>query len=366
MKHAAVANGPLKGLRVVEFESIGPVPLAAMVLADMGADVVRVCRDEASHTDVTARGRRFVVLDLKSEDGRSAALTLLRDADVLLEGYRPGVMDRLGLGPDVAHGINPRLIYGRMTGWGQTGPMAHSAGHDINYLSITGALHAVRSPQGKPIAPLNLAADYGGGSMFLVAGVLAALTEARSSGLGQVVDCAMAEGVLNMLSMFHGMWADGQWDPHAPGSNLLDGGAPFYDTYECSCGGYVAVGCLEPKFFRLMCNRLGMDELVLWHADPARWPELRGRLEQVFRGRAVADWVELFEGEDACVSGVISLADAEHHPQLVARGAFTRQDGLLQATPAPRFSRTPSVAGRMRGAKASAEEVARAWGAAVA
>jgi alpha-methylacyl-CoA racemase len=361
MQHAFVRSGPLTGLKVVEFEAIGPVPLAAMVLADMGADVVRICREKASRNDVTARGRRFVTLDLKSESGHAAAIRLLHQADVLLEGYRPGVMERLGLGPEVLHDINARLIYGRMTGWGQTGPMAHSAGHDINYLSITGALGAIRAPEGKPIPPLNIAADYGGGSMFLVAGVLAALIEARSSGLGQIVDCAMVEGVLNMLSMFHGMMADGQWDAQAPRTNFLDGGAPFYDTYECSCGGYVAVGCLEQKFFGRMCLLLGMEDLAAFQADRARWPELRARLEQAFRSRTAAEWTELFEGDDACVSGVISMAEAAHHPHLVARGAFTARDGLWQATPAPRFSRTPSVAGRMNGTSVSAAEVEQSW-----
>jgi len=341
--------GPLSGLRVAEFVGLGPAPFAAMLLSDLGAEVIRIDRPGAGGAlgidprhDLPARGRRSIALDLRSADGREAALQLVAQADALIEGYRPGVMERLGLGPDAALARNPRLVYGRMTGWGQTGPLAHTAGHDIGYLALSGALHAIGRADAPPPPPLNYVADYGGGAMFLAVGVLAALHEARGSGQGQVVDAAMTEGASLLSTMFHGLRAAGQWSD-ARGANLLDGGAPFYDCYACADGRYIAVGALEPPFQAELLQRLGLDGEFTAPVARPDWPRLRERLGAVFASRTRDDWAAAFDGSDACVAPVLDFAEAPKHPQHLARAAFVEVGGLLQPAPAPRFSRTPAA-----------------------
>jgi alpha-methylacyl-CoA racemase len=344
-------SGPLTGVRVVELAGIGPGPYACMLLADMGADVLRVERPgggslSLTHYDVLDRGRRSVAVDLKSATGAEVVLRLAERADVLVEGFRPGVAERLGVGPDTCLARNPRLVYGRMTGWGQDGPLAPRAGHDIDYAAITGALAAVGEPGRKPVPPLNLVADFGGGALFLVTGVLAALVERGTSGRGQVVDAAMVDGVTSLLSMFYGLRAGGMWRDER-GTNLLDGGAPFYDTYVCKDGGYVAVGALEPQFWAALVATLGMaDDDVPNQHDTARWPELRQRLADAFATRTRDEWAELFADVDACVAPVLTLGEAASHPHARARGLVVERDGVPQPAPAPRFSRTPSTLGR--------------------
>lgn len=340
--------GPLNGLKAVEFVGLGPGPFCAMLLADLGAEVIRIDRHGATGAlglpacfDIAARGRRSLALDLRDPAGREAALQLVARADVLIEGYRPGVMERLGLGPDECHARNPRLVYGRMTGWGQTGPLSQTAGHDIDYLALSGALHAIGPAGGRPVPPLNYVADYGGGAMLLAVGVLAALHEARTSGRGQVVDAAMTEGASLLSALFQGLRAAGAWTGRR-GDNLIDGGAPFYDTYACADGRFVAVGALEPQFQSELLQRLGIDDLEL--APPIqrdRWPQLRERLTACFAGRTRDEWCAVFDGSDACVAPVLDWDEAPRHPQHVARGAFVEIDGVVQAAPAPRFSRTP-------------------------
>jgi len=343
-------RGPLAGVRIVEFAGIGPLPFAAMVLADLGAEGIRL---EAPTPGFfagdptrmpTNRGRASVVLDLKQPDGVAATLRLVAQADVVLEGFRPGVMERLGLGPDVCLARNQRLVYGRMTGWGQEGPLAARAGHDLTYLSVAGALrHFARAGQ-PPTPPLNLVADYGGGGMLLVSGVLAALVEVGRSGRGQVVDAAMVDGVAMLMATFHGLRAQGLWRDE-PGTNLLDTGAPFYDVYAAADGGYVAVGALEPQFYAALLRGLGLDRAELPDQyDVSGWPALRERFEATFATRTRDEWAALFEGTDACVAPVLSMAEAPENPHLVARGTFVTVDGVVQPAPAPRFSRTPPVA----------------------
>jgi alpha-methylacyl-CoA racemase len=364
MDMADPATGPLAGLRVLEFSAIGPVPLAAMLLADMGADVVCVTRPGTTPKDprdIVSRGRRWVELDLKDPAGKAIARRLALGAEVLLEGFRPGVMERLGLGPDDL-AANAPLVYGRMTGWGQDGPLASTAGHDINYIAITGALDAIRGRDGAPTPPLNLIGDYAGGTMFLVSGVLAAVLAARASGKGQVVDAAMCDGVVSLLSLFHARAARGQIGP--PRTNMLDGGAHFYNTYRCADGRYLSVGPIEPQFYAELRRIAGLDDGAFDRQnDRALWPELTARMEAVFARRTQAEWVAAFAGSDACVAPVVGLMEAPEHPHLAARGAFVTRDGVVQAAPAPRFSRTPSqVPDRPMGLAASAEEVLAGWG----
>jgi alpha-methylacyl-CoA racemase len=339
-------SGPLAGLRVVELAGIGPGPHAAMILADLGADVVRVDRPSgglqlgSAEADPTLRGRRRVAADLKDVAGRETVLRLVEKADVLLEGYRPGVTERLGVGPADCHARNPRLVYGRMTGWGQDGPMAPRAGHDINYISLTGALHAIGREDGRPVPPLNLVGDFGGGSMLLVVGVLAALWEAQRSGEGQVVDAAMVDGVSVLAQMVWSMLGQKLWQDRRD-ANLLDGHAPFYDTYTCADGGHVAVGALEPQFYAALLAGLGLDPAGLPHQyDPAGWPTLRARFTEAFAGRTRDEWAAVFADTDACVTPVLSFAEAAAHPHLTARSTIVERDGTPQAAPAPRFSRT--------------------------
>jgi alpha-methylacyl-CoA racemase len=341
--------GTLTGLRVIELASIGPGPMCAMLLADQGADVIRIDRVEPSGLgvpldpkfDVTARGRRTISLDLKQASARAAALRLIDCADVLIEGWRPGVAERLGLGPDDCLKRNPGLVYGRMTGFGQSGPLSQAAGHDINYIALTGALHAIGPVGGKPVPPLNLIGDYGGGALYLAFGLMAALYERQRSGLGQVVDAAMVDGASSLMSIFHGLLASGRWDADTRGANLLDGGAPFYDTYATADGKCVAVGCLEPKFFAEFAQRIGLDEsFVPRQYDRRAWPEMRAAIAARLATRTRDDWGHALDGSDACVAPVLTLREAPMHPHARERGAFIEVDGVLQAGPAPRFSRT--------------------------
>jgi alpha-methylacyl-CoA racemase len=345
-------SGPLTSLSVVEFSGIGPAPLAGQLLADLGADVVTVDRRsaKADPADVNRRNKRSVALNLRKAEGLAAARCLLAGADVLIEGFRPGVMERLGLGPDHCLSANPRLVYGRMTGWGQTGPLAHTAGHDINYLGITGALHAIGRPDEPPVPPLNLVADFGGGSMFLIFGILAALFERSKSGHGQVVDAAMVDGVPAMMGLLHGMLARGLWSEQRC-RNLLDGGAPFYRTYRTADGKYISVGPLESEFFAELVRRAGLPEShVEIQNDRDQWPEMHVRYAEVFRLRTRDEWTAVFAGSDACVGPVLTFTEAAAHPHNAARGTFFRQDGVLQAAPAPRFGRTPAARPRPPGA----------------
>lgn len=346
----APRSGPLAGVSFVEFAGLGPVPLAAMVLADLGASGIRLRAPGPApawnpQQVPLHRGRPAVAVDLRHPEGRAAALRLVERADVLLEGFRPGVMERLGLGPDPCLGRNPRLVYGRMTGWGQTGPLAPTAGHDINYLALAGPLaHIGRAGQG-PVPPLNLVGDYGGGAMLLVVGVLAALLEAARSGRGQVVDAAMVDGASLLMTAVYGLLHNGLWRRER-GANVIDGAAPFYDTYRCADGGYVAVGAIEPKFHAELLRRLGLAEEDLPPQDDrSGWPRLRSRLAEVFATRTRAEWAEAFAGSDACVTPVLDLVEAADHPHLRARGTLPTVDGMVQPAPAPRFSRTPAAIG---------------------
>jgi alpha-methylacyl-CoA racemase len=327
----------------------------------MGADVVRIDRPGArgrAH-DVMQRGRRVVVLDLKTEAGRDAALALLERAEALIEGFRPGVMERLGLGPEVVLGRNPRLVYGRMTGWGQSGKLAARAGHDITYIAMTGALAAI-GPGARPVPPLNLVGDFGGGALYLAMGMLAALLEARRSGRGQVVDCAISDCVVHMLSMFHGMMAAGSWSTGRE-ANLLDGGAPYYGVYECADGKHVAVGALEPQFHAELRAQAGLSDAVFeGQHDRARWPEQKAAMAAVFRTRTRDEWTALLEGGDACAAPVLTMAEAPSHPHLRARGAFVVRDGVTQSAPAPRFAGTPTEAAALPVA-AGVDEVLAGW-----
>ena len=340
--------GPLHGLRIIELEGIGPVPMCAMLLADLGADVVRIDRREPSGLGVAmdrrfavnSRNRRSVALDLKSAPGRDAALRLIARADVLLEGFRPGVAERLGVGPQACHALNPALVYGRMTGFGQTGPLAMAAGHDLNYLALSGALHAIGARGGKPVPPLNLVGDYGGGSLYLALGVLAALHERKTSGCGQVVDAAMVDGANSLMSIFYGLAAGGAWGGPR-GENLLDGGAPYYDTYETADAKYVAIAAIEPKFFAELAQRVGLPERFA-NAQNKRslWPEMRTALAAIFITRSRDQWCEVLEGSDACFAPVLSMQEAPQHAHARARGAFIEIDGVVQPGPAPRFDRS--------------------------
>ncbi len=344
-------SGPLSGVKVLELGGIGPGPFAGMMLADLGADVVRVDRPGGGaffpgleHLDLLNRGKRSVVLDLKRPEAVAAVLSMAAVADVLIEGYRPGVAERLGLGPEACHARNPRLVYGRMTGWGQDGPMAQQAGHDIGYIALTGALHAIGEAGGPPQIPVNLVGDFGGGGNYLVIGVLAALREADRSGQGQVVDAAIVDGTAHLLAGTHMMLATGTWADER-GVNLLDGGAPFYSVYETADGRHMAVGALEPKFYAELLAALELDEDPARQHDKARWPALRDKLAAAFASRSQAEWSAVFAGSDACVAPVVGLREAADHPHIKARGSIVEHEGLLQPAPAPRFSRTPTALG---------------------
>jgi alpha-methylacyl-CoA racemase len=343
--------GPLSGLRVIELASIGPGPMCGMLLADLGADVVRVDRLLPSglgvamqpQFDVNGRNRRSIALDLKLSAGRDVVLRLLKTADVLIEGMRPGVTEKLGLGPDDCWAVNPRLIYGRMTGFGQTGPLAHAAGHDLNYIALTGVLHAIGPAGGAPTPPLNLVGDYGGGALYLAFGILAAVFERQRSGLGQVVDAAMVDGAASLASLFYGLQAAGDW-LGARGTNLLDGGAPFYSTYTTADGLLISLAPIEPKFFALLAKALGLaDHLVQGQHNRSLWPEMRAAITHAVLQRTRAQWCQLLEGTDVCFAPVLSFEEAAHHPHAAARKAFVEVAGVVQPAPAPRFGRTPAA-----------------------
>ncbi|MFH8337245.1 CaiB/BaiF CoA transferase family protein [Streptomyces sp. AM6-12] len=365
---AAAERGPLGGVRVVELAGIGPGPFAAMLLADLGADVVRVDRPggpglgiDPAH-DITNRNKRSIVVDLKSPDGAARVLDLAERADILVEGYRPGVAERLGVGPADCHARNPRLVYGRMTGWGQDGPLARRAGHDVSYIALTGALGMIGRPGEPPAVPANLLGDYAGGSLYLAVGVLAALHHARATGTGQVVDAAIVDGTAHLSAMIHGMLSAGAWQDRR-GANLLDGGCPYYGTYETADGGYMAVGALEERFSAEFLRLLGLDHLQDARTDLTRWPELREAITARFREGTREQWTALFADSDACVAPVLSLGEAPHHPHLAARSTFTDHGGITQPGPAPRFSATPTAVRTGPALPgADTEAVTRDWG----
>jgi alpha-methylacyl-CoA racemase len=360
-------TGPLAGLRVVELAGIGPAPFAGMLLADLGADVVRIDRPGGPalavvppEQDVLGRGKRSVALDLKDPEDVRRVLDLVAHADLLVEGMRPGVAERLGVGPADCLAVNPELVYGRMTGWGQDGPAASTAGHDITYVAVTGALGASAPPSDPPMPPLNLLGDFAGAT-YLVVGLLSALHWSRMSGAGQVVDAAMVDSTAHLTTMFHGLLAAGAWTDR-PGSNLLDGGAPFYGTYRTLDGGWMAVGALEPAFYDELLAGLGIDASEGERTDPTIWPELRQRIAAAFARRTRDDWTEVFAGTDACVAPVLSLLEAGQQPHLVARGTFVQHGGVVQPVPAPRFSGTPAQLNRRPPAAGQhTAEVLREW-----
>ena len=361
-------TGPLRGVKVVELAGIGPGPHACMILADLGADVIRVDRPGGQALtggphDLLNRGRPSVALDLKHPDGVATVLDLVAGTDVLVEGLRPGTTERLGLGPDVCLARNPRLVYGRMTGWGQDGPLAQTAGHDLGYIAITGALFAMGQDHSRPHFPTNLVGDFGGGSTYLVIGILAALLESRLSGEGQVVDAAIVDGTAHLNAMATGLLAGGVLREDRA-ANLLDGGAPFYDLYETADARHVAIGALEPQFYDELVAGLGIADTAPDRNDPAHHPELRRLVADAVRGRTQADWVEVFDGSDACVAPVLPMTEAFGHPHLAARGTFVERDGMTQPAPAPRFSRTAPSLTTPPPAKAGQDtlDALRAWG----
>ncbi|WP_240502196.1 CaiB/BaiF CoA transferase family protein [Sphingomonas panacis] len=344
MNTSSSAAGPLAGLRVLEFSGIGPAPYCAMLLSDLGAEVLRVDRPgDAWRNPILYRGRSTSYLDLRSEEGLEFCLQAADHADVVIEGFRPGVMERLGLGPEVLMGRNPRLIYGRMTGWGQDGPLAQSAGHDINYLAITGALHAIGVPDRPAIPPLNLLGDFGGGSLFLALGILAAVHERSTSGRGQIIDAAIVDGVSSLLAMFKGLQDAGRLSMDR-GRNVLGGAAPFYRCYTCADGREIAVGSIEPQFYRELLVRIGApDRFLAEQHDDTQWNEQARQLAEIFETKPAQEWCEILAGTDACFAPVVPLAEAVRHPQIRARGIYVEQDGKDQPAPVPRFSRTPGA-----------------------
>lgn len=363
--------GPLEGIRVLEFAGLGPAPFAAMMLADMGAEVLRIDRPwevrSSSPTqpskDVLNRGRMSVGIDLKKHQGSEAVFELLKIADALIEGYRPGVMERLGLGPDVCMEINPRLVYGRMTGWGQDGPLAQAAGHDINYIALAGALNAIGRKGEAPVPPLNLVGDFGGGGMLLAFGILCALLEREKSGRGQVVDAAMVDGAAILMSMFYGFRAMGIWEDER-GTNLLDSGAPFYDVYECKDGKFVSLGALEPQFYAKLFDLLQMslDDLPD-QMDRSQWSEMKETVAQAVRTKTRSEWQDLLEGSDTCFAPVLNMDEAAEHPHNIARETFIEIEGVRQPAPAPRFSRTiPEISRPPAHPGQHTDEALREWG----
>ncbi len=360
-----MASGPLVGVKIVEFAGIGPGPFCGMLLADMGADVVRIDRVDSvgQVPDIMNRGKRSVAIDLKSPEGGEAALLLIEKADGLIEGFRPGVMERLGVGPDVVLKRNPRLVYGRMTGWGQTGPWAKTAGHDINYIALSSALHTMGRAGEPPAPPLNLVGDYGGGALYLAFGLLAGIIEAKSSGKGQVIDCAMVDGAASLMMMFYGLKATGVWSRNRD-DNFIDGGAHFYDTYECADGRWLSLGAIEPQFHAVLVKGMGLPP----NAFPAQmsregWPEYSKRVAEVVKTKTRDQWMAIFDGGDACVAPVLSMDEAPLHHHNAARKTFVEAFGVIQPAPAPRFSRT---AGAINGAPAGpgdhSREVLESWG----
>lgn len=338
-------QGPLSGLKVVEFAGIGPGPFCGMLLSDLGADVVRIDRKgqgKGAPSDITSRGRRSVGLDLKNPAAIETCLKLMEEADAIIEGFRPGVMERLGLGPDVALKRNPKLVYGRMTGWGQFGPYANAAGHDMNYIAITGALHAIGTGD-KPVPPLNLVGDFGGGALYLAFGLLAGVIHARASGQGQVIDCAMSDGAASLMAMFYGFKAGGGWKEERR-ANLLDGGAHFYDTYQCADGKWISIGSIEPQFYALLLEKTGInDPDFAAQMDRGRWDSLREKLGHVIAQKTRDEWCQIMDATDVCFAPVLDLDEAPKHAHNVARQTFLEIDGVVQPAPAPRFSATPGA-----------------------
>jgi len=344
-----VTSGPLSGTTIVEIAAIGPAPFAGMMLADMGADVIRIDRsalvlksdDRSPGPDLSNRGRRSIGIDMKSQEGLEIVLRLVERADGLIEGFRPGVMERLGLSPEVCLGRNPRLVYGRMTGWGQQGPLALAAGHDINYIALSGVLHAIGDES--PVPPLNLVGDFGGGGMFLALGMVAGLLQATRSGVGQVVDAAMVDGSAVLSTMIWSLSNMGAWDLEHRGSNVLDGGAPWYGTYETADQRHMAVGAIEPQFYLELLRKLQLDPATLPHQhDRDGWDTLRSTFAEQFRSKSMEEWIVVFDGSDACVTPVLTFPEAAEHPHNVARGTFVELDGVVQPAPAPRFSSSAS------------------------
>jgi len=338
-----VAQGPLHGLRVVEFAGLGPAPFCGMLLSDLGADVIRIDRKDARAAKayhVTHRGRRSLALDLKNKEAVAVCLDLFERAEIVFEGFRPGVMERLGLGPDVALKHNPKLVYGRMTGWGQEGPLAHAAGHDINYIAISGALHAIGTRE-RPVPPLNLVGDFGGGALYLAFGLLAALTHARATGKGQVVDAAMCDGAASLMAYFYGFRAEGVHWPER-GTNRLDGGAPFYDAYKCADGRWIALGSIEPQFYALLREKAGLSDPAFdKQMDRARWPDLKTKVAAAIATKSRAEWCAIMEGTDVCFAPVLEIDEAPSYPHNAERRTFVELEGIVQPAPAPRFSATP-------------------------
>jgi len=363
--------GPLTGYRVLEFAGIGPGPMCAMLLSDLGADVLRIDRMTSAGLgismrakfDVLNRGRRSVALDLKKPEAIEAVFRLVEKADALIEGFRPKVMERLGLGPDVCLKRNPRLVYGRMTGFGQEGPMAHAAGHDINYIAMTGALHSIGRRGDRPLPPLNLVGDFGGGALYLALGVVAGILEAQKSGKGQVVDAAMVDGASSLMTAIYGIKAAGVWT-NERGDNLLDTGAHFYEVYETKDGKFVSIGSIEAKFYEELLELSGLKGVELPHQmDRTNWPKMKERMAEIFKTKTRDEWCKIMEGSDVCFAPVLSMDEAPKHPHNVHRGTFVEQDGVVQPGPAPRFSRTP---GKIQGPPASpgqhTNEALRDWG----
>ena len=338
-----MGQGPLTGVRIVEFSGLGPAPFCGMLLSDLGADVVRIDRKDARAAQpfhVTHRGRRSLALDLKNAEAIGVCLELFARAEVVFEGFRPGVMERLGLGPEVALKRNPRLVYGRMTGWGQTGPLAHAAGHDINYIAITGALHAIGTRE-RPVPPLNLIGDFGGGALYLAFGLLAALTHARATGEGQVVDAAMVDGAASLMAYFYGFRAEGVHTKERA-ANRIDGGAPFYDVYRCADGEWIALGSIEPQFYRLLREKAGLgDPAFDVQMERKRWPDLKEKVARAIAAKTRAEWCAVMEGTDVCFAPVLEMDEAPSHPHNRAREVFVDVAGVVQPAPAPRFALTP-------------------------
>ncbi len=359
--------GPLEGIRVIEIAGIGPGPFCAMMLSDMGADVVRIDRKSAegqgSKYNVLNRGRKSIAIDLKKPEGVEAILGLVEKADALLEGFRPGVMERLGLGPNVCFERNPRLVFGRMTGWGQDGPLARAAGHDINYISLTGVLHSIGRPSGDPVPPLNLVGDFGGGGMLLAFGIVCALLEAKSSGKGQVVDAAMTDGSAALMAAIYGLKSMGIWNNNR-GNNMLDSGSHFYDAYECADGKFISLGSIEPQFYALLREKAGLDEdLFDDQMERDTWPAKKERLAEVMRSKSWQEWCDLMEGSDVCFAPILDLDEAPAHPHNKARETFVDLDGVTQPNAAPRFSRTPgAIQGPPPNAGQHSEEALADWG----
>ena len=363
--------GPLKGTKVIEMAGIGPAPFCGMMLADMGAEVIRIDRrekadlglDRAPAFEVMNRGRKSIAVDIKRPEAVGIVKRLARDADALIEGFRPGVMERLGLGPDELAKVNPRLVFGRMTGFGQEGPLASRAGHDINYIALAGVLNHLGRAGERPLHPLNLVGDFGGGGMYLAFGVVCAMLEAQRSGKGQVVDAAMVDGAASLMAMFHGMWSEGIWR-EARGTNMLDSGAPWYDVYETKDGKWVSIGSIEKRFYADLLDRLGLaSEALPAQHDRDGWPQLRARFTEIFKSRTRSEWERVFEGSDACFAPVLAISEVTKHPHNVLRATFATRDGVQQPAPAPRFSRTaPELSAAPREAGSDTREILAAAG----